>query len=88
MRLWRNWQTRKTKDLVGDRAGSTPVNRTKPRIRAHLAPFLHVSDFGHLHHSKLHRPRIRKNIICYPSARFGALYFYFTETQKTEERLT
>ena len=29
MRLWRNWQTRKTKDLVGDRAGSTPVNRTK-----------------------------------------------------------
>ena len=58
MRLWRNWQTRKTKDLVGDRAGSTPVNRTKPRIRAHLAPFLHASDFGHLRPCKLPRPHI------------------------------
>ncbi len=35
-----------------------PVDRTKPRIRAHLAPFLHVSDFGHLRFSKLPRPRI------------------------------
>ena len=26
---WRNWQTRKTKDLVGDHAGSTPVECTK-----------------------------------------------------------
>ncbi len=29
MRSWRNWQTRKTKDLVGDHAGSIPVDRTK-----------------------------------------------------------
>ena len=29
MRSWRNWQTRKTKDLVSHRhAGSTPVDRT------------------------------------------------------------
>lgn len=26
-------------------AGSIPVSCSKPRIRAHLAPFLHVSDF-------------------------------------------
>ena len=32
MRLWRNWQTRKTKDLVFPRhAGSSPVNRTKQK---------------------------------------------------------
>ena len=51
VRLWRNWQTRKTKDLVGDRAGSTPVNRTKtrdthygyPLILCHLF-FKHKSD--------------------------------------------
>lgn len=29
MHSWRNWQTRKTKDLVGDHAGSTPVECTK-----------------------------------------------------------
>ena len=28
MRVWRNWQTRQTQDLVGDRAGSIPVTRT------------------------------------------------------------
>ncbi len=29
VRSWRNWQTRKTKDLVSHRhAGSTPVDRT------------------------------------------------------------
>ena len=29
MRSWRNWQTRKTKDLVFPRhAGSSPVDRT------------------------------------------------------------
>ena len=29
--------------------GSNPVTSTKTNIRAHLAPFLRVSDFGHLH---------------------------------------
>ena len=33
MRLWRNWQTRKTKDLVFPRhAGSSPVNRTMASV--------------------------------------------------------
>ena len=33
MRLWRNWQTRKTKDLVFPRhAGSSPVNRTSETL--------------------------------------------------------
>ena len=35
-----------------------PAPCTKPRIRAHLAPFLHVADFGHLRRSKLPRPCI------------------------------
>ncbi len=29
MRIWRNWQTRRFQVPVGDRAGSTPVIRTK-----------------------------------------------------------
>ena len=29
MRAWRNWQTRQTQDLVGDRGGSSPFARTK-----------------------------------------------------------
>lgn len=41
---------------------------TKPRIRAHLAPFLHALDFGHSCLSKFYRFRIRKNTICNPSA--------------------
>lgn len=44
---------------------------TKPRIRAHLAPFLHVWDFSHLCLSKLSRPRICRHTICNPCARFG-----------------
>ena len=34
--------------LLTSVTASAPVIRTKPRIRAHLAPFLHVADFGHL----------------------------------------
>ena len=55
--------------------GSNPVASTKPRIRAHLAPFLHDLDCGHLHFSKLPCPHIRKNAICNPSARFGGQFF-------------
>ena len=31
-RVWWNWQTRKIQDLVGDRAGSSPVTRTKKEL--------------------------------------------------------
>ena len=44
--------------LLTSVTASAPVIRTKPRIRAHLAPFLHVADFGHLRRSKLPRPCI------------------------------
>ena len=43
-----------------DVIGSSPIVSTKPRIRAHLASFLHVSDFGHLRFSKRVRTHIRK----------------------------
>ena len=33
-RSWWNWQTRKTKDLVGDHAGSSPVDRTKNTLHS------------------------------------------------------
>ena len=39
-------------------------------IRAHLAPFLHDSDCGHLLLCKLPCPHIRKNAICNHSSRF------------------
>ena len=51
-------------------AGSSPVTG-KARIRAHLAPFLPVSGFGHLRFGKLPRPRTRKYAICNPSTRFA-----------------
>lgn len=54
--------------FVAGSYGETLLSSTKPRIRAHLAPFLHASDFGHLCLSKFHRFRIRKNTICNPSA--------------------
>ena len=33
MRIWRNWQTRRFQVPVGDRAGSTPVIRTKIAVQ-------------------------------------------------------
>ena len=36
--------------------GSNPTLSAKPRIRAHLTPFLHVSGLGHLRFGKLHQP--------------------------------
>ena len=39
-RSWRNRQTRTFEGRMGDRMGSSPIDRTKPRIRAYLAPFL------------------------------------------------
>ena len=43
LRIWRNWQTRRFQVPVGDRAGSTPVIRTK--IRGRLMP---SSYFGYV----------------------------------------
>ena len=34
-RVWRNWQTRQVKDLVGNRGGSSPSTRTTFFIRPH-----------------------------------------------------
>ena len=61
-------------------AGSSPVTG-KARIRAHLAPFLPVSGFGHLRFGKLPRPRTRKYAICNPSTRF-ALYILLPTTKQ------
>ena len=38
--------------------GSNPVSSSKSKIRAHLAPFLHDSNCGHLRFGKLPCPRI------------------------------
>ena len=35
-RAWRNWQTRQTQDLVGDRGGSSPFARTKPEKKRNI----------------------------------------------------
>ena len=39
-RAWRNWQTRQTQDLVGDRGGSSPFARTKKGPTERLGLFL------------------------------------------------
>ncbi len=39
-------------------AGSSPVIRSKPKIRAHLAPFRHVSDCGHVRFSTRPYPHV------------------------------
>ena len=59
----------------------------KPRIRAHLAPFLYDSDFGHLRFGKLPCPHIRKNAICNPSSRFGGSVLSAKPRPKEPERL-
>ena len=50
MQRWRSGRTRTTRNRVyphkGNK-GSNPFLCAKPRIRAHLAPFLPVSSFGH-----------------------------------------
>ena len=56
---------------IQEASGSNPLISTKSKIRAHLAPFLHDSDCGHLRFGKLPCPHIRKNAICNPSFRFG-----------------
>ena len=45
---------------IQEASGSTPLISTKTNIRARLAPFLRVSDFGHLRFGKLPRPRTWK----------------------------
>ena len=46
MRIWRNWQTRRFQVPVGDRAGSTPVIRTKKqRSKYMLLCFLILADY-------------------------------------------
>ena len=79
MQRWRSGRTRTTRNRVyphkGNK-GSNPFLCAKPRIRAHLAPFLPVSGFGHLRFSKLPCPRIGKDAICNPSARFEGDHFY------------
>ena len=51
--------------------GSSPWRCTKPRIRAHLAPFLRVSGSVTYVNVCARRPRTRKDATCNPSARFG-----------------
>ena len=40
MRLWRNWQTRTFEGRVGNRMGSSPINRTKQGLEPNRVPSL------------------------------------------------